>query len=98
MYLFYSWIKFYLVSGWIDDGDLEFDYGVIKLNGFFGDYIGWLGYRIINVEFLKGLFVVVLGYLCDKVGNEKYIMWIDYGLIEGISFRILIYRMDIYGC
>ncbi|HHK5599869.1 trypsin-like serine peptidase [Bacillus cereus group sp. BceL035] len=97
-YLPYSWTKLYSVSGWTDDGDSEFDYGAIKLNGSPGDYTGWLGYRTTNVESPKGLLAVVPGYPCDKVGNEKYTMWTDYGPIEGISPRILTYRMDTYGC
>ncbi|WP_141553333.1 trypsin-like serine peptidase [Bacillus cereus] len=97
-YLPYSWTKLYSVSGWTDDGDSEFDYGAIKLNGSPGDYTGWLGYRTTNVESPKGLLAVVPGYPCDKVGNEKYTMWTDYGPIEGTSPRILTYRMDTYGC
>ena len=97
-YLPYSWTKLYSVSGWTDDGDSEFDYGAIKLNGSPGDYTGWLGYRTTNVESPKGLLAVVPGYPCDKVGNEKYTMWTDYGPIEGTSPRMLTYRMDTYGC
>lgn len=65
-YLPYSWTKLYSVSGWTDDGDSEFDYGAIKLNGSPGDYTGWLGYRTTNVESPKGLLAVVPGYPCDK--------------------------------
>ncbi len=97
-YLPYSWTKLYSVSGWTDDRDSEFDYGAIKLNGSPGDYTGWLGYRTTNVESPKGLLAVVPGYPCDKVGNEKYTMWTDYGPIEGTSPRMLTYRMDTYGC
>ncbi|PGY15424.1 hypothetical protein COE23_10935 [Bacillus cereus] len=68
----------------------------MKLNGSPGDYTGWLGYRTTYVDSPKGLLAVIPGYPADKVGNERYTMWRDYGPIEGVNPRILTYRIDTY--
>ncbi len=64
---------------WTDDGDSEFDYGAIKLNGSPGINTGWLGYRTSNVDVSKGITRSSSGY------HVIYTMWTDLWTIEGLS-------------
>ncbi|HFK1809984.1 TPA: serine protease [Bacillus cereus] len=95
-YLPYKGTKLYSVSGWTDNENSNYDYGTIKLNGSPGDYTGWFGYRTTYVESPKGLLAVIPGYPADKIGNERYTMWRDYGPIEDVNPSRLTYKIDTY--
>ncbi|MEB2589473.1 serine protease [Bacillus cereus] len=84
------------IGGWTDNENSNYDYGTIKLNGSPGDYTGWFGYRTTYVESPKGLLAVIPGYPADKIGNERYTMWRDYGPIEGVNPSRLTYKIDTY--
>ena len=44
----YSGKTFYSVKGWTENGDTNYDYGAIKVNGSPGNTVGWYGYRTTN--------------------------------------------------
>lgn len=94
-YGIYLGMMFYFVKGWMESKNINYDYGVVKLNGFLGNMVGWYGYRIINSSSFVGFFLLVIGYLCDKVFG---MMWFDIKLICFVEMYKLIYIIDMYGC
>ncbi|MEC3796105.1 serine protease [Bacillus velezensis] len=91
----YSGKTFYSVKGWTENGDTNYDYGAIKVNGSPGNTVGWYGYRTTNSSSPAGLSSTVTGYPCDKVSGS---MWSDSKPIRSAETYKLTYTTDTFGC
>jgi len=89
-----GWARAVSVEGYTNDGDRDYDYGMLILSEDVGDRTGWLGYGY--RENLKGSLVNVIGYPGDKPSGT---MWKDSCTISdyGISSTRFHYQCDTWG-
>jgi glutamyl endopeptidase len=84
------------VTGWIQGGSREYDYGAILLDEScrLGDQVGWYGYQTMNDSDLSSLTVNIAGYPGDKpVGTQ----WFHSSGLSSVSDRVLTYQIDTAG-
>jgi glutamyl endopeptidase len=79
------------VTGWIDSGDNQFDYGVITLDTELGQRTGWFGFGVYTDAQLKAMTGNLSGYPGDKGGGTQ---WFDSDPITNIDARRVYYRID----
>jgi V8-like Glu-specific endopeptidase len=81
-------------SGWISDGDDDYDYALITLDRKIGDVVGWFQMASLNEDLLNASIVRLAGYPGDKGGSQ---MWYDdSGGVSSVSKTMLKYTMDTY--
>ncbi|RAL22587.1 trypsin-like serine peptidase [Thermoflavimicrobium daqui] len=87
------------VSGWVNDGDPAYDYGVIHLKENIGYDAGWFGFRWQD-ETYKGQEATIAGYPGDKYqGTPLYLktMWQHTSKILSDTNTRLFYDIDTFG-
>ncbi len=97
----YRGTTFHSVTGWTRDGEREYDYGAIKLNGTPGNTTGWFGYRTTNGSNLDplGQRFIVTGYPCTPPQSARWgTMWRDTGSVSAVYERTLRHNADTTGC
>lgn len=86
-------INFYSVSGWVNNGDPNYDYGAIKLDRAIGNTTGWFGYRYSTTS-LDGTRQNISGYPGDKTYGTQ---WQHADQIRQTASMRLYYQNDTYG-
>jgi glutamyl endopeptidase len=81
------------VSGWVNDGSADYDYGMIKLNCTVGFDTGWIGYRHTPGS-LDGDWDTVGGYPVDKTAGTQ---WRDADEVRRTEDRRIFYANDTFG-
>lgn len=74
----------YTNSGWIDDSDINLDWGVIEINTNIGYTLGWFGKTVVTNSMVNSS-VEVIGYPGDKAFGT---MWGGTGIITSTTNRI----------
>lgn len=82
------------VSGWIEQGDSNFDYGAIILSTPLGNQVGWLGLGIYTDEDLRATTGNISGYPSDK---PKGTQWFHANRIADVDGRKVFYDIDTVG-
>jgi len=87
--------SFRSVTGWVNNGDQNYDYGAIILpNGNLGNKVGWFGFASLSDASLKNLLVNNSGYPGDKPFGTQ---WFNAGRITAVTARKIYYMVDTYG-
>jgi glutamyl endopeptidase len=88
---FFRSTRFDVHPRWREQGDEQFDLGVIWLDAAVGEHIGWFGFGSRSDEQLDNLIVNTAGYPADKrLGTQ----WFNAGRISQIEPRALVYGLD----
>ncbi|MFC7440381.1 trypsin-like serine peptidase [Laceyella putida] len=86
-------VEFFSVSGWVQNGDSNYDYGAIKLDKDIGNATGWFGYRYQSGS-LNGTAENISGYPGDKTYGTQ---WQHADQIRETQTYKLLYANDTYG-
>lgn len=77
--------KFIAPTGWTKDRNINYDYGVININGTFPSSIGSFGYGVATTSNFSNEFARVTGYPAhpvDDAGKPLYTQWYHSGTID----------------
>ncbi|MET3657800.1 trypsin-like serine peptidase [Sporosarcina psychrophila] len=88
--------KFYAPIGWTRDRDVDYDYGVININGTFPSSIGTFGYGVATSSNFSGKFARMTGYPADPYydyDKPLYTQWYHSGTID---FPLIFPRRVLY--
>lgn len=86
--------NFRSVTGWIDWGDWNYDYGAIILPSDLGNTTGWFGFGVWSDSDLLSSIGNISGYPGDKPSGTQ---WYDYHQIASVDSRKVYYDIDTYG-
>jgi glutamyl endopeptidase len=86
-------VEFFSVTGWVHDGNTNYDYGAIKLDKRIGDSTGWFGYRYQSGS-MNGTAENISGYPGDKPYGTQ---WQHADHIRETYKHKLLYANDTYG-
>jgi V8-like Glu-specific endopeptidase len=86
--------NFRSVTGWINDGDENFDYGAIIIPTDLGDTTGWFGFAVYSDEDLMSAVGNISGYPGDKPTGTQ---WYDARRIASVNSRKVYYDIDTAG-
>ncbi|SRR5712692_9730560 len=82
--------SFRSVTGWVNNGDQNYDYGAIILpNGNLGNQVGWFGFASLSDASLNNLLVNNSGYPGDKPFGTQ---WFNAGRITNVTARKIYYH------
>ncbi len=79
-------------TGWINDEDDDYDYGLITLDRRIGDVVGWFAMGMLSETYLNASIVRTAGYPGDKGGTYMY--YDDKTGVSSASSTMLKYTMD----
>lgn len=82
------------VTGWTQNSDERYDYGVVKLSTNAGNTVGWFGW-FWQTASLTGLPSVVAGYPGDKSPAKS--LWVAADIIRATEERQVFYKDDTFG-
>lgn len=85
------------VTGWTKDGNRDFDYGAIILNGNYrpGDTVGYFGFATRSDDEIKSLTLNLSGYPADKGSADQ--QWFMARKPSAVSTRVITYDIDTFG-
>ncbi|WP_124726802.1 trypsin-like serine peptidase [Staphylospora marina] len=86
-------VNFFSVSGWVQNGDTNYDYAAIKLDKDIGNSTGWIGYRWQSGS-MNGIAENISGYPGDKAYGTQ---WQHADQIRETYTLKLHYANDTYG-
>ncbi len=86
--------NFRSVTGWINDGNENYDYGAILLSTELGNTVGWFGFGVYSDAELVASTGNLSGYPGDKPSGTQ---WYDYHKIASVNSRKVYYDIDTYG-
>lgn len=86
--------SFRSVTGWVNSGDANFDYGCIVLPTPLGNTTGYFGFANLSDASLNGLMLNNSGYPGDKPFGTQ---WFNAGRVSSITSRKIYYMLDTYG-
>ncbi|HEU4455516.1 MAG TPA: serine protease, partial [Longimicrobium sp.] len=92
--------RFRSVSGWVEKGNADSDYGAIFLppgSTPNGAQVGQLGMKAYGDAALQALSLNVAGYPADKKGNEAQTLWFDVKRTAQVRPRQVFYDADTFG-
>lgn len=85
----------YTVNGWVNTGNPNYDYGLVKLGSNVGNTVGWFGYGWTSTDsFLLNKTSHVRGYPGDKSYGT---LWTMKGKIQQVKKTRLFYQIDTFG-
>ena len=87
--------SFRSVTGWVNNGDPNYDYGAIILpDRTLGNRVGWFGFASLTNASLSNLLVNNSGYAGDKPFGTQ---WFNAGRITNVTARKIYYMIDTFG-
>ncbi|RDV10651.1 endopeptidase [Arthrobacter sp. RT-1] len=86
--------SFRSVSGWINNGDENYDYGAILLNSELGNTVGWFGFGVYSDSDLQSSTANISGYPGDKPSGTQ---WYASRRIASVNSRKVFYDVDTAG-
>lgn len=86
--------NFRSVTGWTNNGDQNFDYGVIIIPTELGNTTGWLGFGVYSDADLLASTGNISGYPADKSSGTQ---WYDARRIAAVNARKVYYDIDTFG-
>lgn len=86
--------SFRSVSGWINSGDENFDYGAIILSSDLGSTVGWLGFGVYSDADLQSSTGNISGYPGDQPSGTQ---WYASRRIASVNSRKVFYDIDTAG-
>jgi V8-like Glu-specific endopeptidase len=86
--------NFRSVTGWINDGDENFDYGAIIIPTDLGNTTGWFGFAVYSDDDLLSAVGNISGYPGDKPTGTQ---WYDARRIASVNNRKVYYDIDTAG-
>jgi glutamyl endopeptidase len=90
--------SFRTIRGWAENGDPNFDYGVIILpTADLGTQVGHLGFAAVPDAQLQGSVVNISGYPGDKEGAEEGTQWFHARQVARVNSRKVFYDIDTFG-
>lgn len=92
--------RFRSVSGWVEKGNADSDYGAIFLDPGStpnGAQVGQFGMKVYGDAALQALNLNVAGYPADKKGNEAQTLWFDVKRTAQVRPRQVFYDADTFG-
>lgn len=88
------------LTGWTEDVDRDYDYGVINIDGTFPSTIGSFGYGVATSSNFSGKFSRITGYPADSSGVDStkplYTQWYHSGTTQLplLNSRLVLYEAD----
>jgi V8-like Glu-specific endopeptidase len=86
--------NFRTVSGWINNGDENYDYGAIIIPTELGNTVGWFGFGVYSDADLLATTGNISGYPGDKPAGTQ---WYDARKIASVNSRKVYYDIDTAG-
>jgi glutamyl endopeptidase len=86
--------SFRSVSGWMNSGDENYDYGAIILPSDLGSTVGWIGFGVYSDSDLQSSTGNISGYPGDQPGGTQ---WYASRLIASVNSRKVFYDIDTAG-
>jgi glutamyl endopeptidase len=86
--------SFRSVTGWINNGNENYDYGAIIIPRDLGNVTGWFGFGVYSDSDLLSSIGNISGYPGDKPTGTQ---WYDYHKIASVNSRKVYYDIDTYG-
>ena len=82
------------VNGWTNNGDQNYDYGVIQLATNLGNTTGWFGFATFSDDVLTSTVANISGYPGDKPAGQQ---WYDAHQVASVNALKVYYDIDTYG-